>query len=656
MRELIPGIPIGSNISILYVHHCKPRYNEATKKWSDRVVRIIYKDMDTGEMCKAELKDPEYEYFIVKEDGLIHGDRDLFTSIDDCDRYYAPYSKLDKEIADKVGMTQVYNNNMRSGNKSANKLIHLNRRVRNSDLKLENHMMVRFDRCYKNEIFIPTKAYFDIETDNNYLPEGMEFPDEPGICPINAISYIFDKTMTNNVYILIDENNPKSVEFFNEFKANPDAIFTELDSLVFNHVGETTYEKSIKGMTYNFKFFEDEISLIATFCKDVNEDKPNFLMVWNMSFDIPFIIERLKRLGVDPRVVMCHPDFKYKYADYYLDTNNIEPAQKNDSYNISSYTVPLDQMIIYASRRKSNTSIGSFALDNISNLQIEVGKLQWGHIANTFAEFIRKDFKTFIYYNIMDTLVQKCIEDDVKDIDFSLTMSNLNCTVMEKIYRQTVYLHNRAVKEFYKNGYIIGNNHNLNTPKESFPGAFVADNKLISDFSKVKINGRPVKLYDNADDYDAKSLYPNTIRQFNISLTTQVGRIKIDKPTRENENKFNNNYYRREGRFIEDYTVRNPINFCHRWLRLGSFEELYDDVLNYMSRFNMDYDLSRPMNLFEKNVNNDLFIENKYEMNLFNTYNLPRSNEIYDIVNDINIFDVYDTTVKEGIIKDDIKN
>ena len=51
---------------------------------------------------------------------------------------------------------------------------------------------------------------------------------------------------------------------------------------------------------------------------------------------------------------------------------------------------------------------------------------------------------------------------------------------------------------------IIGNNYNkINSkPSEKFDGAFVGDPLKISDYSKKKINGFPVMIFDNLDDFD----------------------------------------------------------------------------------------------------------------------------------------------------------
>ena len=51
----------------------------------------------------------------------------------------------------------------------------------------------------------------------------------------------------------------------------------------------------------------------------------------------------------------------------------------------------------------------------------------------------------------------------------------------------------------------MGNNCNKDTPKTPFPGAFVSDPKLNNDYSKMTLNGKPVMIFNNLDDFDYKS-------------------------------------------------------------------------------------------------------------------------------------------------------
>ena len=146
--------------------------------------------------------------------------------------------------------------------------------------------------------------------------------------------------------------------------------------------------------------------------------------------------------------------------------------------------------------------MASFKLDFIGDIIAGVRKLDYSHITTNIAKLPYLDYHVFAFYNVMDTIVQKCIEHKVGDIDFVYNKSIMNNTRFSKVHRQTTYLANRAIKEFDDMGLITGCNANKSNEKTGFPGAYVADPKLVSDKPKKKINGRPIMVCNNLDDFD----------------------------------------------------------------------------------------------------------------------------------------------------------
>ena len=104
----------------------------------------------------------------------------------------------------------------------------------------------------------------------------------------------------------------------------------------------------------------------------------------------------------------------------------------------------------------------------------------------------------------MDVIVQVCIENKTADIDYIFSKCVANNTRLQKGHRQTVYLANRGIYEFYKNGFIMGNNVNKfnEKPDSKYFGAYVSSPDMITDDSKMKINGKPMYLFENLDDFD----------------------------------------------------------------------------------------------------------------------------------------------------------
>ena len=241
-------------------------------------------------------------------------------------------------------------------------------------------------------------------------------------------------------------------------------------------------------------------------------------------------------------------------------------------------------------------------MDYVGQITAGVRKLDYSHITRKIAELPYKNYYIFVFYNIMDTMVQKCIEHKVGDIDFLYNKCIMNNTRYAKAHRQSVYLVNRGVKEFEEDGYIIGCNVNKWNVKTGFPGAYVADPKLISDNPKIKINGNPVTICDNLNDFDYKRLYPSIYFENNISPDTMIGKLFLPEQLDDKDDRFNNPYFNRTVAFIEDFCCRDYINFGERYLNLAGYEQAYDDIIEYFttvenpmrSLYNMDNLNGRP--------------------------------------------------------------
>lgn len=575
---MITGRKPGDNITLMNTIFFRERTEEGK---SIEHLGIVYKDCDTGIKYKEELVNPDYEFYMVKPEKRKPYPQ-FFVPIEDVTSVSVPNQNLLKEIANATGNLDFFYENIKNGNRYENNKLHAHPDILSSDTHIEDHYRARFNKLYKNEPCRISKSFFDIETDTKEI--GYEFP-QPGQCPINAVSAIMQDTKTVYSFILRNNDNPLIEEFEKEVMSG--TIYSELADFVVDLVGGPAKAEYYKLTDLNFKFlfYDEEIQLIADLFKMINTIKPDFLLAWNMAFDIPYIIERIRTLGYDPADIICHPDFYNKMCFYYIDQMTNELAERGDYASISSYTVFIDQMIHFASRRKGRQKYLKYNLDYIGEQVAGVRKLDYKHITTILGELPYKDFKTFIMYNIGDTIVQYCIEYKTSDVEYVFTKCNMNNTRYHKCHRQTVYLTNRGAKEFYKQGFIIGNNTNRFNPKptEKFPGAFVADPTLLNDYSKVKINGRAVNIFDLLMDFDYASLYPSVYRQLNVAPNTLIGMVILNEPIHNKENKCKDTQWSRAGAFMEDMQSQVWLEFCARWFNFPRYEQLYDTVIYYFA-------------------------------------------------------------------------
>ena len=579
---MIKGRNPGDNITLLnsmFIQETNPLSGKF-----EQVMTLVYKDLDSGMKHVEEISDPDYEYYMIHPDKRVDYNR-LFVPKTDVDLITVPFGALEKDIALRLGMKDFYFDNIRTGNRGENRKLHIHPDVFNSDMNIEDHYKFRFDKMYQNQTFPITKAFFDIEADTINMMG--DFP-EPGECPINAITLICQDVSQVYTFLLRTKSNPQIAEF--EKQVNDGSIFPELKEFVIQAVGgpevATSYEINFN---YNFLFYDedDEINLIKDLFVAINMHKPDFALAWNMGFDIPYIIQRIINLGYDPCDIMCHPDFKHKMVKYFVDERmKNELAERGDFAAISCYTVYLDQMIQFASRRKGQSKFLSFSLDYIGEHIAGVRKLDYKEITTNIAELPYKSYKTFVFYNIIDTIVQYCIEMKTKDIDYVFGKALLNNTRYSKVHRQSVYLTNRACKVFESQGFIIGNNANKfnSKPDAKFPGAFVADPEKINNDSRLQIYGLFINLFDNCVDFDFASLYPSIIRQFNIAANTIIGKLIIDDKVHDKENISDMDKWTRASAFMEDIQSQQWLEFVSRWFNLPDYTTLYHEIERFFTQ------------------------------------------------------------------------
>lgn len=632
----------GSDVSILNSIYVKPE-KQADGKWSKGCMYIIYKDYKTGNKYMQEIEDPEIEYYTTKE-GITVAPRQLYLSKDDLDKHVVKYRNLEYDIAKVTDNEEFYKENIYNGNRRANQRLHsdcLN--VFSSDINIEDFYRFKFNRMYKNRPFIPTKGYFDIEVD--IIDKVGDFP-ELGECPVNAITYIDQESKTVFTLLLRNSNNP----LIQKFEDDLQNIYTELHQFIKDRVGgDKGIEKyELQDIKFKILFYDEEIQLIADFFNLVNSLQPDFIMAWNMRFDLPYLYERILALGYNPLDVMIHKDFKWRYYFYYIDNNKDKKMQDSSDFcTMTSYSVWLDQMRQFACKRKAKAgSFKNWKLDYIGEMTTGIGKLDYSHITRNIAKLPYLDFKTFVFYNIADVIVQYCIEHKSNDIEYILNKCIMNNTRYAKVHNQTIYLVNRATKEFFEKGYIISNNKNKFNKKseEKYPGAHVAHPRKTNPYAKYKINGIPVLLFDNLDDFDYKAEYPSIIDQFNIAPNTQIGRVYIPTQVFAYENMYNLEHFDRTIRFMEDFHSHNYIEFCQRWFKLAGYQELCEDIMEYydnevepMKVCRRTYDGKRRMlHYHNQKVKPKHMLKYHYKVPKLNRYAvIPQSS--YDLTKTINI-------------------
>ena len=184
-------------------------------------------------------------------------------------------------------------------------------------------------------------------------------------------------------------------------------------------------------------YVNNELEVIQKVFKVAHQLRPDFLAIWNMNYDIPRILEMLKRYRVAPETIFCDPNLppEYRYCHYrpgkqkrVTADGRVKPigvaAQWHTLYASASFYV-IDAMCVYRLLRLSKQELPNYKLDTVlrkekipSKLKFEVANhvtgLRWHH-------YMQEHYPIeYLVYNHYDCL--SMLELDAKTKDLCLTL------------------------------------------------------------------------------------------------------------------------------------------------------------------------------------------------------------------------------------------
>ena len=494
---LLLGNIHSSNLLLLNVFYHRPKRET---KWKD-YASILVKNVATGEKKIITIEEPKMLIYFVKPQYRNYSYVPAYRNLEMCDVKVVKYKDVINEIIKNGGdyLKNIYGN-MVSLDFAAKKNLHKYPFVLGSDYSYPDYFRCEWALHYHNFKINRsiTKSYLDIEVDSIDI-EG--FP-KAGVCPINAVTYIDGDNKVSYTFLLRNPENP----LIDEFENNLDDFINRCHKM---------FDETYIGFEYKILIYDDELELIQGLFDVINNLKIDFLMTWS-SFDIEFIIARLKRLGVNPEDVMCNHDYIQDELYFKKDTLHYDFKRKNDRFTITSYTVFIDQMSQYIKIRKQQKELKSVKLNMIARKELQDEKLDYSDVAN-IKTLPYENYEIFVLYNIKDVLLQYGIEEKTHDIDNILDRALINGTGYGSLFSQTILLKNRAYISYFKQGYIVGNNRNIDytnreeidnedDEEEKFGGALVCDPSL-NDYIGTPIFGKPSKwIFTNVVDFDMNSI------------------------------------------------------------------------------------------------------------------------------------------------------
>ena len=250
-----------------------------------------------------------------------------------------------------------------------------------------------------------------------------------------------------------------------------------------------------KGSDTDYRRSSDEYSMLKNFLDYWHHNCPDVVTGWNIGlFDIPYLVHRINRILGEDAAKRLSPWRNVRRREIKMNDKVLS------AYDIAGVT-QLDYLDLY--KKFTYNAPESYKLDHICKLELGVGKLENPY--NTFKEFYTKDWNLFVEYNCIDVQRVNQLEEKMKLIELALTMAyDAKCNIADvysAVRTWDCILYNHCWDQN-----IVVHPRDNSRPERSIVGAYVQD-------------PRPGQ-YDWVVSFDATSLYPSIIMQYNMSPET----------------------------------------------------------------------------------------------------------------------------------------
>ena len=244
---------------------------------------------------------------------------------------------------------------------------------------------------------------------------------------------------------------------------------------------------------------DDESQLLYDFVEYFKTTKPDIITGWNVRFfDIPYIVNRLKEIDIDPRSLSPWNMLKEKKIE--------KSGKEHLAYDIVGISI-VDYYELYKTFTYVNQE--SYRLDHIAWVELGERKISYNEY-ESISDFYKKNFQKFIEYNIKDVLLVERLEQKMKLMELAVALAysagvNFN-DVFSQVRTWDVIIYNHLLK---KN--VVVPPKKISSKDVQYAGAYV----------KEPIVG----MHNWVVSFDIASMYPSSIMQYNISPETFVDQI-----------------------------------------------------------------------------------------------------------------------------------
>jgi DNA polymerase elongation subunit (family B) len=240
----------------------------------------------------------------------------------------------------------------------------------------------------------------------------------------------------------------------------------------------------------NYVYCADEDTLLTDFMTYFKKAGVDIITGWNVSFDIRYIIERLKFNEIE----MSLSPINQIYIDHH------------DNIFIAGIII-FDYLAAY--KEFVRTPLPNYSLQSVSTHEIKQGKIELDGGVN---QIYKTDWNKFAEYNVNDVELVYLLDQKLKLIELAITFAYQALIPIDRVFSTIAILTGYLIKYLHKNNMVLSD-RSKSQNHEEYPGAFCSANP---------------GYYENVISFDIVSMYPSLMIQRNISPETLVYLSKED--------------------------------------------------------------------------------------------------------------------------------
>ena len=258
----------------------------------------------------------------------------------------------------------------------------------------------------------------------------------------------------------------------------------------FEHLGEE--------FTFHFKVFKTEYDMMYTFLHTFVRKMP-MMTGWNyIKFDWAYIVNRARKLGIDPSVA-----------------SPIDKLFGKDE--LPCHVGVMDYLDIYSKWDRTVDIKEDLKLDTVGDAVVGVKKVKYD---GTIQDMYEKDYPKYVFYNAIDTALVYLIHEKIRTMEIALTIAHMSQISIFRAGSPVAITEALLCREYLSRDLVMAKDPSAPVQKQTqFEGAFVKE--------------PTIGMHKAVAAFDFASLYPSIMRQVNVSPENFIK--KVDPSDRKKE-------------------------------------------------------------------------------------------------------------------------